>query len=276
MREEKAKRILTTIGAAFLITFTFLPLIYMVLISLSGNPDFLSGVAPFAFTLRNYTDILAKPTLHFVHYLRNSVAVSGLTALIAVAAGSLAAYALSRLRLPGKTAIILATLAISTFPQVSVIGHLFKLIGRVGLVNTWTALILSYTAWVLPLILWILTGYISQISTELDDAALVDGCPRWKVLLKVILPVSAPAIFSAALLAFIFAFNEFLFALMLTTDHHARTVTVGIALFQGLHGEIPWGEIMAASTLSVIPVIVLTAIFQRRVLTGLTAGAIKG
>jgi multiple sugar transport system permease protein len=144
------------------------------------------------------------------------------------------------------------------------------------LINTWPALILPYIAWVLPLSLWILVSYFAQIPRDLDRAALMDGCSRWQTLTRVILPVAAPGIFSTLLLAFIFAFNEFMFALMLTTDHQARTIPVGIALFQGLHGQIPWGRIMAASVFTSLPVIALTLFFQRRIIQGLTRGAVKG
>ena len=148
--------------------------------------------------------------------------------------------------------------------------------GTLGLINTYAALVLPYTAWILPLSLWILTSYFAQVPADLDRAAVVDGCTRLAALRKVVLPVAAPGIFSTALLAFIFAFNEFLFALMLTTDHAARTVPVGIALFEGLHGQIPWGVVMAASTLTTIPVVLLTLFFQRRIVEGLTRGAVKG
>ncbi|MEW6519808.1 MAG: carbohydrate ABC transporter permease [Thermodesulfobacteriota bacterium] len=145
-----------------------------------------------------------------------------------------------------------------------------------GWINTYPALIFPYIAWVLPLTLWILVSYFAQIPLDLDKAALVDGCSRIQILVHVILPVAAPGIFSTFLLAFIFAFNEFLFALMLTADYRARTIPVGIALFQGLHGQIPWGRIMAASVVTTLPVVVLTLIFQRRIVQGLTRGAVKG
>ncbi|MFQ5905311.1 MAG: carbohydrate ABC transporter permease, partial [bacterium] len=151
-----------------------------------------------------------------------------------------------------------------------------KLMSRLSWINTYQGLILPYVAWTLPLSLWILVSYFAQMPRELDKAALVDGCTRWQILRRVVFPVAAPGLLSTGLLAFIFAFNEFMFALMLTTDHHARTIPVGIALFQGLHGEIPWGNIMAASTLTTIPVVILTVMFQRHIIQGLTRGAVKG
>jgi len=178
--------------------------------------------------------------------------------------------------MPGKVFILLFVLAVSLFPQISLVGYLFKLMTGLGWINTYYALVFPYTAWILPLSLWILISYFSQIPHELDRAARIDGCSSWQVLRKIIFPVALPGILSTGLLAFIFAFNEFLFALMLTTDHHARTIPVGIALFQGLHGEIPWGEIMAASAVTTLPIVIITMFFQRHIIQGLTRGAVKG
>jgi multiple sugar transport system permease protein len=147
---------------------------------------------------------------------------------------------------------------------------------KLAWINTYQALLFPYVAWILPLSLWILVSYFSQIPRELDKAALVDGCTYWQILRKIVLPVAAPGVLSVFLLSFIFAFNEFMFALMLTTDYKARTIPVGIALFQGLHGQTPWGNIMAASVVTTLPVVILTLIFQRRIIGGLTRGAVKG
>jgi multiple sugar transport system permease protein len=219
--------------------------------------------------------VLTTDSLHFLEYLRNSLVASAASAVVAVVAASLAAYALTRLSLPGTTVFMLGTLAVSLFPSVSLVNYLFKFMAQVGWINTLQALILPYVAWTLPLSLWILVSYFSQVPIDLDRAALVDGCSRLQILRQIILPVAMPGVVSTALLAFIFAFNEFLFALMLTTDHHARTLPVGTAFFEGMHGQIPWGEIMAAATLTTIPVVILALIFQRRIIQGLTRGAVK-
>ena len=162
------------------------------------------------------------------------------------------------------------------FPQICIAGYLFRIIAMAGLINTWIGLMIPYIAWIMPLSFWILVSYFTQIPRELDRAAFIDGCSPLRTLLTIVFPLAAPGLFSTMLLAFIFAFNEFMFALMLTTDHVARTVPVGIALFQGLHGEIPWGTIMAASVISTLPVIGMALIFQRHIMQGLTRGAIKG
>jgi len=155
-------------------------------------------------------------------------------------------------------------LAVSMFPQISIVGYLFKIMTSLGWINT--------TAWTMPMSLWILISYFTQLPKDLDEAAMIDGASRIQTLTRIIIPLAAPSIFSTALLVFISSFNEFMFALMLTTDYHARTIPVGIAMFQGLHGEIPWG---ATSAIAAVPLVILTLIFQRYIVQGLTAGALK-
>ena len=232
--------------------------------------------APFALTFENYQAILTVTSLHFLNYLINSLIISLVSALFAVLIAALAAYALTRLNLPAKAIILFFILAISLFPQISLIGYLFQFMTSLRWINTYRALLFPYIAWILPLSVWILTSYFSQIPKDLDKAALIDGCSRWQILYKVIFPVAKPGIFSVFLLSFIFAFNEFMFALMLTTDFRARTIPVGIALFEGIHGQIPWGNIMAASVVATLPVVILTIIFQGNIIEGLTQGALKG
>ncbi len=275
MNEERVKRVLLLSGALLTALFCLAPLAVMVATALAGRPDFLAPNVPFAATLAHLHTVLTAPEIHFAAYLRNSLVVAAASALAAVAAAAPAAYAFTRLPLPGRSLLLVGVLALSLFPPVSLVGYLYRMMAALGWLNSYPALILPYTAWTLPLSVWILISYFSQIPGDLDRAGLVDGCSRWQVLVRIILPVAAPGIFSTLLLAFIFAFNEFLFALMLTTDYRARTVPVGIALFQGLHGEIPWGEIMAAATLTTIPVALLTLAFQRKIVQGLTRGAVK-
>jgi multiple sugar transport system permease protein len=276
MSEERQVGMLYVAGALGFMVFSLGPILYMALTAASRRPDFLSQASGWEFTLGHFAAVVSTPSLHFLDNLRNSIIVSGCASALCVAVAAPAAYAIARLELPGKGLFLLCVLAVSMFPPVSLVSYLFKVMGALGWINTYRALVLPYTAWILPLSLWILTSYFTQVPVDLDRAALVDGCSGLAVLRKVVIPVAAPGIFSTALLAFIFAFNEFLFALMLTTDHAARTVPVGIALFEGLHGEIPWGVVMAAATLTTIPVVLLTLVFQRRIVQGLTRGAIKG
>jgi multiple sugar transport system permease protein len=276
MNEKGVRTILLVAGIGFLIVFSLAPFIWMLTVSFSRNPDFLGHGVAFRVTLKNYGDILTIKSLHFLGYIKNSLAVGGIVSAACALVAALAAYAVSRIDFRGRVLFALAVLAFSMFPQISIIGYLYKLMRFVGLINTYPALILPYIAWTIPLAFWILLSYIMQIPRDFDDAALVDGAGRFTVFRKVILPISAPGVLSAILLIFIAAFNEFLFALMLTTDHHARTIPVGIALFEGLHGEIPWGYIMAASALASIPLVVLSTVFQRYVIQDVTRGALKG
>ena len=276
MSDQTQVRLLYRTGALGIGIFSLGPILYMALTAASVRPDFLSPDAGFTLTAAHFVSVLRTTSLHFPDYLRNSLIVSGLSAVICVGIASPAAYAITRLPLPGRILFLLGILAVSMFPPVSMVSYLFQVMGTLGWINTYPALVLPYIAWILPLSLWILTSYFAQVPADLDRAALIDGCSRLAILRKVVFPVAAPGIFSTALLAFIFAFNEFLFALMLTTDHAARTVPVGIALFEGLHGEIPWGVVMAASVLTTVPVVLLTLVFQRRIIQGLTRGAVKG
>jgi multiple sugar transport system permease protein len=276
MREEKSKTIFIYIGSLALLLFCLFPFIWMLIVSISKSPAFLATNTSFQFTLQNYKEILFNESLHFVDYLKNSLIISLVAAVCTTFFTSISAYAITRLKFPGRGLLPLILLAFSMFPQISIVGYLFRLITNLGWINTYAALIFPYITIAIPLALWIMISYLRQIPIELDNAALVDGATRVQILRKVIFPLAAPGAFATFLLIFIFCFNEFLFALMLTVDHTARTIPVGIALFQGLHGEIPWGEIMAASTIASIPLIILAAISQRYIIQGLTRGALKG
>jgi multiple sugar transport system permease protein len=273
--EETCKKVVIIAAAAVTVLFCLAPFGYMILTGFSRYADFLSPETTWIPTAANYRDVLVSESLHFTAFMRNSIIVSAASSVISVFFASLAAYAITRLSLPYKLTFMFLILALSMFPPVSLVGYLFKLMKALGWINTYQALILPYVAWTLPLSLWILVSYFARIPQDLDRAGLIDGCGRLQVLFKIIFPVAAPGIIATLLLAFIFAFNEFLFALMLTTDHASRTIPVGIALFEGLHGQIPWGEIMAAATLATMPVVLLALIFQRRIIQGLTRGAVK-
>lgn len=276
MKENRVKETLIFTGSIFMIIFCLTPFIFMSVISFSKNPDFLGSGGEFKFVLDNYKRILTVSSLHFLDYLRNSIIISGISAFFAVFIAGLSAYAITRLHFMGKVFILLFVLAISMFPQISIVSYLYRFMESLGWINTYAGLIFPYIAWILPLCLWILVSYFAQIPKDLDRAGLVDGCSRFQVLRKIVFPLAAPGLFSTALLAFIFAFNEFMFAVMLTIDHHSRTIPVGIALFQGLHGEIPWGTIMAASTIATLPIVLGVLVFQRHIIQGITRGAVKG
>ncbi len=262
-------------GTIILLLFTLLPFAWMLCISFFTRPDFFNG-ADSHFTFSNYWDVLSSDSLHFLDFVKNSLIISGLSALLSSLIAALAAYAVSRLHFRGRIVIPLAILAMSMFPQISIVGYLYQSFSSLGWINTYAALVLPYIALTVPLALWITLSYFMQIPLDLDKAALVDGAGRLKTLFKIILPIAAPGIFSGFLLVFIQCFNEFLFAILLTIDYHAQTLPVGIALFEGTHGEIPWGNLMAASTMASIPLILLALLFQRFIVSGLAGGAVKG
>ena len=276
MKEEKLKKTLLFIIAVFMLAFCIIPFLWMIVVSFSKKPDFLSEQVSYVFTLNNYFEIFTSNAVHLVAYLRNSIIVSGLSAFFTTIIASLSAYSITRLKFPGRIILPVFLLGVSMFPQISLLGYLFKIMANLGWINTYYSLLFPYITLSLPLALWIMLSHFSKISKELDNAALIDGAGRLKILNRIILPVSLPGLFSAFILSFIFSFNEFLFALMFTIDYKARTIPVGIALFEGLHGQIPWGYIMAAAVIAVLPIIIIIALFQKYIMQGLTEGAIKG
>ena len=207
--------------------------------------------------------------------LLNSAIVSTSTTVFVLVLGCLGAYALARIQFWGRAAVLAAVLSVSMFPEVSVISALFMWLRQWGLLNTFQALIIPYASFALPFTLWALTNFFRQVPWELEEAALIDGCTQLSALWRVILPLAAPGLVTCAILVFISAWNEFLFAYTFVSTDAARTVPVRIFMFQG-EFESPWGQISAASVLVTLPLIVMVLVFQRRIIQGLTAGALKG
>ena len=276
MKEERWIKLLKVIGIVFLLTFCLSPFIWMIVISFGSNPDFLSGKTAFSPTFNNYVQVLSTSSVHILDYLKNSLIVSIASAFFATFFAGLSAYAITRLKFPGRMLIPVILLGVSMFPQISIVGFLFRLMTWLGWINTYYALVFPYVTLGLPLALWIMLSYLSQLPTDLDKAALIDGATRFQILRKIIFPVALPGIFSTFMLVFIYSFNEFLFALMFTIDYKARTIPVGIALFEGFYGQIPWGYIMAAAVIAIVPVIILISFFQKYIIQGLSEGAVKG
>lgn len=255
--------------------FTLAPILWQAITSL--KPDYaLSSLPPLLPpepVMTHYRAIFGA-TL-FVRALLNSLGIAGLATLLALTLATPAAFSLAKLPIPRKGGILIFVLSISLFPPVSTVGPLYLLIRSLGLRDTWWALVMTYAAFSLPLALWILTSSFEEIPDELYKAARIDGCTPVQAFLRILFPLAAPGFFTAALLIFIFCWNEFLFALTFTTTEASRTVPVEIALFPGLH-EIPYGEMAAASLTITLPVVALAVLFQRRIVAGLTAGAVKG
>ncbi|HEY8470332.1 MAG TPA: carbohydrate ABC transporter permease [Longimicrobiales bacterium] len=207
--------------------------------------------------------------------IRNSLFVAGTTTALSVVLGALCAYALARLRFRGKAAILGFILAVTMFPQISIVPPLYLMLRELRLINTYPGLIFPYMTFALPLTVWLLTGFFRQLPRELEEAAAVDGAGRLRTLREVILPLSLPGIATTAILTFLYAWNEFLFALSFTLGPERQTVPVAIALFRGQY-QVPWGQILAAAVVATAPVALLVLFFQRRIVQGLTAGAVKG
>lgn len=260
------------------LVYILFPFYWMIVNSLKPAAELFSlplSYWPRQATLDNYLAVLADDS--FVRSIVNSVVVAGGTTLLSLGLSSMAAYALARYRFRGKQATLYAILGMSTFPQIAVLGGLFMLARSLGIYNTYWALILSYMIFTLPFCVWVLTSFIRDIPDTLDEASTIDGATPWQCLWKVIIPLAGPGLVATGLLSFINAWNEFLFALTLTADNSSRTVPVAVALFSGQsEHELPWGKITAASTVVTVPVVILALIFQKRIVEGLTSGAVKG
>jgi multiple sugar transport system permease protein len=228
---------------------------------------------PQPFTWENYRAIFLER--RFYLNILNSIVVAGATTGVCVALGSLAAYGLARLKFRGKTVILGFILAVSLFPPIAIVSPLFLIFEQTRLINTYLALILPYLTFALPLTVWLLTAFFRQIPHELEEAARMDGAGPLRTFWEVTLPLAAPGIFTTAILTFIYCWNEFLFALAFTTNDASRTIPVAIVMFSGYH-TVPWGQILAAVTVVTVPVAVMVLVLQRRIISGLTAGAVKG
>ncbi|HHV63341.1 MAG TPA: carbohydrate ABC transporter permease [Firmicutes bacterium] len=232
----------------------------------------LPPILPSQVTVEHYIRVFERP---FGKYIMNSVIVASATTIFCLVVGSFAAYALGRLRMKGKMIILSMVLAVSMFPEIAIVSPLYVVMRNLKLLNTYPALIFPYTTFAMPLTLWILTSFFREIPAELEEAAKIDGCSPLQAFWKVILPIAAPGMFTTAILVFIAAWNEFLFALTFTKTIQAQTIPVGIAMLPTMY-HVPWGSIAAASVIVTIPLIILVLVFQRRIISGLTAGAVKG
>jgi multiple sugar transport system permease protein len=264
------------VAVAAIVVFCLAPFYWLVNVSMKTGPD-LSGadLVPPNPTLDNYQSIFKNDD--FVHALGNSAIVSLTTTALALVVGSFCAYALARLRFPLKFALLALVLSITTFPPIAIATPVFKLWTDIGLFNTLPGLIIPYLTFALPLAIYILVSFFKEIPKDLEEAALVDGATRFQAFRKIVIPLAAPGLATAGILTFISAWNEFLFAVTLTSTPKARTVPAAIAFFTGsTEFEEPLGTIAAASVVISIPLIFLVLFFQKRIVAGLTAGAVKG
>lgn len=259
-----------------IVVYAVFPFYYAILSSLkSGTELFRVDFFPFSWRFDNYAGVFRNNP--FATNIWNSVLVSFATVALSLFLGVTAAYALARIRFRGRGLLLFSILGVSMFPQVAVLSGMFQLIQWLGLYNKLPALVLSYMIFTLPFTVWVLTTFMRDLPKELEEAAILDGASSWRILTKVFLPLMWPALVTTGLLAFIAAWNEFLFALTFTLTNEMRTVPVGIALMSGASAhELPWGNIMAASVIVTLPLVGLVLLFQRKIVSGLTAGAVKG
>jgi len=276
MIHSARERVLWGIGILVVLLYALIPVFWIA--SLSVKPvdkltdrKFFSGEVSFD----NYKSIFEDDT--FLAALVNSIGIAMIATLISIGLAAMAAYALSRLDFAGKTVILSGALAVAMFPPISIVGSLFDMWRAIGLYDTWPGLIIPYMTFTLPLAIYVLSAFFREIPWELEQAAQVDGATPFQAFRKVIVPLAAPGVFTASILVFIFAWNDFIFANTLTSTNEARTVPAALAFFTGgSQFEQPIGAISAAAVVVTVPIIVMVLIFQRRIVAGLTAGAVKG
>lgn len=276
----KIRRIAARAGlyglGAFILFYALFPFYWAFVTSLKGGTELFEATFwPRNPDWHNYIEIFVEQP--FGKNILNSVLVAGVTVALSLALGLSAAYSLGRIRFRGRRLLLMAVLAVSMFPQVAVLSGMFELIRMLGLYNTLGSLILSYMIFTLPFTVWVTTAFMRDLPIELEEAAMLDGAQPWTILTRIFLPMMAPALVSTGLLAFLVAWNEFLFAITFTLTNEQRTVPVAIALISGASRyEIPWGHIMAASVTVTAPIIVLVLIFQQRIVSALSAGMRRG
>ncbi|MEI2622090.1 MAG: carbohydrate ABC transporter permease [Candidatus Nanopelagicales bacterium] len=268
-----------TVAGLVIVAYSLFPLVWMLSLSMKPPSDIVSGepqFLPTTWTFDNFTEVFSQSL--FTRALINSIGIALIATLFAVVVAMFAAYAIARLEFRGKrSAAVVWRLAIAMFPQAALVGPLFNMWRGLGIYDTWLGLIIPYLTFALPLSIWTMSAFFRQIPWEMEQAAQVDGATAWQAFRKVIVPLAAPGVFTTAILTFFFCWNDFLFAISLTSTDAARTVPAALAFFQGASQfESPVPYIMAAAVVVTIPVVILVLAFQRRIVAGLTSGAVKG
>ena len=256
--------------------YAFIPVVWILSLSLKDSATLNDGdYLPVAPTGNSYAAIFSNPD--FLRALANSIGICLIATLIAIVFGTMAAYAIARLDFPGKGAIVAMSLLISMFPQIALVTPLFKIETAIGLFDTWPGLIIPYVTFALPLAIYTLSAFFREIPWDLEKAAKMDGATPYQAFRQVITPLAMPGVFTTAILVFISCWNDFLFALSLTSTSNARTVPAAMSYFQGATTfEKPTGPIAAAAVVITIPIVIFVLLFQRRIVAGLTSGAVKG
>ncbi|UCD36559.1 MAG: carbohydrate ABC transporter permease [Nitrospiraceae bacterium] len=269
------KKALVYMVVCVILFMSLIPFLWFVNTSLKSTVE-ITTIPPVLFpagTLESYRSAIDEYNL--LHFVRNSLIVASITTVVTILISIVTGYAIARLRFAYKGLFMGSLLVVSMFPQISIAGPVWRILQHLGWLNSYQGLIIPYITLTLPLGVWILASFFKELPPELEAAARVDGCSHAQTLFRIIVPLSAPGVFTAAILVFIYAWNEFFFALLIMTQQDYQTLPVGIALFQGQY-TMPWGEIAAASTVSTVPLVLMVFIFQKRIISGLTAGAVKG
>jgi multiple sugar transport system permease protein len=253
-----------------------IPVLWLVSLSFKDPSTLTDGsFYPHKWTTANYRGIFNQPL--FTHALINSIGIAIISTILGVALGAMAAYAIARLDFPGKRMLVASALLIAMFPAISLVNPMFNLWRTLGIFDTWIGLIIPYMTFSLPLSIYTLSAFFREIPWELERAAALDGATPLQAFRRVIVPLAAPGVFTTAILVFLYCWNDFVFAISLTSTNNARTVPAAIAFFTGASQfQQPTGSIAAAAVVITIPVIVVVMLFQRRIVAGLTAGAVKG
>jgi multiple sugar transport system permease protein len=259
-----------------IVVASLVPVAWIVFLSLKTPATATDGsFIPHQWTLSNYSDIFKQGI--FTDALRNSIGIGLISTFLAVVIASSAAYAIARLDFPGKNILLAVVLGVALFPQISLVGPLYNLWRQIGLYDTWPGLIIPYMTFALPLSIFVLSSFFREIPWELEQAAQVDGATPFQAFRKIIVPLAMPGIVTTFIIVFIICWNDFVFAISLTSTTAAETVPAAISSFPGVSQfSVPYGDIAAAAVIVTIPVMLLVLIFQRRIVSGLTAGAVKG
>jgi multiple sugar transport system permease protein len=268
-------------GAALILIWCLLPVVWIISLSFksqeaitNGSPGFLPSDGGGA-GWQNYRDVLADD--QFLRSIVNSIGISLIATFLSVIIATLAAYAIARLEFTGKKFVLTLALVIAMFPVVSLVGPLFDMWRTFGIYDTWPGLIIPYMSFTLPLAIWTLSAFFREIPWEMEQAAQVDGATSWQAFRKVIVPLAAPGVFTAAILTFFFAWNDFVFGISLTSTENARPIPAALSFFVGADPfNRPASLLAAGAVVSTIPIIIIVLLFQRKIVAGLTSGAVKG
>ena len=271
MIRRRAWVVVTTLLVAGLV----LPIYWAVISSFTPESRLFAAPAlvPTGLVLEHYRALFTQRD--FWTPIRNSLVVAGATTVVSVVLGAACAYAIGRLRFRGKSLLLAFVLAVSMFPQIAIVSPLYVVLRAMRLLNTYPGLVLPYLTFAMPLAIWLLVGFFRQLPADLEEAAMMDGAGRMRTLREVILPLAWPGLATTAILTFLYSWNEFLFALSFTLGPERYTVPVAITLFRGQY-QVPWGQVLAAAVVATIPVAVVVLVAQRRIIAGLTSGAVKG